>query len=194
MFVVLGCCLTSPALAQPFATPPEPSEPPAALDRETPAAESEPESLSTVRVSVGPALRVSKEAAEGGLAAAVDLGSGPAGARISGTWVNVGSDRGLAEYRAELVIDFGSEKRLRPILGAGAGVARIDHAEQDGSVETATYGVGVLRGTLEYVLPVNGADARAGIDAIGSVPAIHQKGESDPGAWLSLVARVGVGF
>jgi len=194
MFVVLGCCLTSPALAQPFATPPEPSEPPAALDREPPAAESEPESLSTVRVSVGPALRVSKEAAEGGLAAAVDLGSGPAGARISGTWVNVGSDRGLAEYRAELVIDFGSEKRLRPILGAGAGVARIDHAEQDGSVETATYGVGVLRGTLEYVLPVNGADARAGIDAIGSVPAIHQKGESDPGAWLSLVARVGVGF
>jgi len=199
--VVLACCLASPAAAQPFATPPDASppldasQPPDALEGggELPAVESGTEPLSAVRVSVGPALRVSQQAADGGLAAAVDLGSGPAGARISGTWVNVGSDRGLAEYRAELVIDFGAEKRLRPILGAGAGVARLDR-EHDGTVETATYGVGVLRGTLEYVLPVNGADARAGIDAIGSVPAIHEKGQSDPGAWLLLVARVGIGF
>ena len=194
MLVVLACCLTRPAAAQPFATPPDASQPPDALEGEPPRGENGAEPLSTVRVSVGPALRVSQQAADGGLAAAVDLGSGPAGARISGTWVNVGSDRGLAEYRAELVIDFGAEKRLRPILGAGAGVARLDHAEEDGSVETATYGVGVLRGTLEYVLPVNGADARAGIDAIGSVPAIHEKGQGDPGAWLMLVARVGIGF
>jgi hypothetical protein len=197
ILVVLGCCLTSPAAAQPFSTPPDSNEPPALVDRE-PAAENESESdadaLSTVRVSVGPALRVSQQGADGGLAAAIDLGSGPAGARISGAWVNVGSDRGLAEYRAELVIDFGADKRLRPILGAGAGVARLDRAEEDGSIDTATYGVGILRGTLEYVLPVNGADARAGIDAIGSVPAIHEKGASDPGPWLSLVARVGVGF
>src|SRR6185503_2880642 len=122
-----------------------------------------------------PALRIAKGATDGGLAAAIDLGAGPAGARASRTWVNVGSDHGLAEYRAELVIDFGAEKRLRPILGAGAGVARLDRAEADGSVETATYGIGVLRGTLEYVLPVRGADARAGVDAIGSVPAIHEK-------------------
>ena len=192
--VVLVCCLTSPAFAQPFATPPDGREQPPPLDQEPPAVETDADSPSTVRVSVGPALRVSKQGADGGLAAAVDLGSGPAGARISGEWVNVGSDRGLAEYRAELVIDFGAEKRLRPILGAGAGVARLDRAEADGSVETATYGVGILRGTLEYVLPVSGADARAGIDAIGSVPAIHEKGQSNPGAWLSLVARVGVGF
>jgi hypothetical protein len=144
-------------------------------------------------VSVGPALRVSKEAADGGLAAAIDFGSGPAGGRISGAWVRVGSERGLAEYRAELFIDFGAEKRLHPILGAGAAVARLD-ADNDGSLETDTYGVGILRGSLEYVLPVSDADARAGIDAIGSVPAIHEKGASDPGPWLTLVARVGVGF
>lgn len=198
MFVVLGCSLTSPAVAQPFATPPDANEPLAPQDREPPPLEHgdeiATEPASTVRVSVGPALRVSRDGADGGLAAAVDFGSGPAGARLSGEWVNVGSDRGLAEYRAELVIDFGAERRLRPILGAGAGVARLDRAEPNGSIDTATYGVGVLRGTLEYVLPVSGADARAGIDATGSVPAIHEKGESDPGAWLSLVARVGVGF
>jgi hypothetical protein len=185
--------MASSALAQPFATPPGTLEP-LPDDRPPtyePVADEPLVEPSTVRISVGPALRVSKGAADGGLATAIDLGSG---ARVSGAWINVGSDRGLAEYRAELTIDFGADKRLHPILGAGAGVARLDQAEQDGSIETSTYGVGILRGTLEYVLPVSGADARAGIDAIGSVPAIHEKGASNPGPWLSLVARVGVGF
>jgi hypothetical protein len=188
------CFVASPALAQPFATPPEGSETRVVDEREPPPPETELfDEPTTVRVSVGPALRVSK-VADGGLAAAIDFGPGPAGARISGAWVRVGSDRGLAEYRAELFIDFGAEKRLHPILGAGAAVARLDSASDDGSLETATYGVGILRGSLEYVLPVSEADARAGIDAIGSVPAIHEKGASDPGPWLTFVARVGVGF
>ena len=174
------CFVASPALAQPFATPPEGSETRVVDEREPPPPETEPfDEPSTVRVSVGPALRVSM-GADGGLAAAIDFGPGAAGARISGAWVRVGSDRGLAEYRAELFIDFGAEKRLHPILGAGAAVARLDSAADDGS--------------LEYVLPVSEADARAGIDAIGSVPAIHEKGASDPGPWLTFVARVGVGF
>ena len=192
---LVACFVASPAAAQPFATPPEGNETPIEDYREPPAVETVAfEEPSMVRVSVGPALRVSKEAADGGLAAAIDFGSGPAGARISGAWVRVGSERGLAEYRAELFIDFGADKRLHPILGAGAAVARLDSMGDDGELETATYGVGVLRGTLEYVLPVSEADARAGIDAIGSVPAIHEKGQSDPGPWLALVARVGVGF
>ena len=189
------CFAASPAAAQPFATPPGGSEPLVEDHREPPEVEVETfEEPSMVRVSVGPALRVSKDAADGGLAAAIDFGPGPAGARISGAWVRVGSDRGLAEYRAELFIDFGADKRLHPILGAGAAVARLDSMGEDGELETATYGVGVLRGSLEYVLPVSDADARTGIDAIGSVPAIHGKGQSDPGPWLVLVARVGVGF
>jgi hypothetical protein len=191
--LLLGIFATSPAEAQPFATPPGTLEP-APPEREPPFSEPVLEEPSAVRVSVGPTLRVAQGSADGGLAAALDVGSGPAGARVSGAWVNVGSDRGLAEYRAELTIDFGADKRLHPILGAGAGVARLDHAEPDGSIETSTYGVGILRGTLEYVLPVSGTDARAGVDAIGSVPAIHEKGASDPGPWLSLVARVGIGF
>jgi hypothetical protein len=187
--------LACPVFAQPFATPPEGSGTLIEDHREPPPLEVEPiEEPSTVRVNVGPALRVSKEGADGGLAAAIDFGSGPAGARISGAWVRVGSERGLAEYRAELFIDFGANKRLHPILGAGAGVARLDEMGDDGSLGTATYGVGILRGTLEYVLPVSEADARAGIDAIGSVPAIHEKGADDPGPWLALIARVGVGF
>jgi len=193
---MVACTVACPAMAQPFATPPDGNETPLVDERQLPPpVETETfDEPSMVRVSVGPALRVSKDAADGGLAAAIDFGSGPAGARISGAWVRVGSERGLAEYRAELFIDFGADKRLHPILGAGAAVARLDSAGEDGSLETATYGVGILRGSLEYVLPVSEADARAGIDAIGSVPAIHEKGQSDPGPWLALVARVGVGF
>ena len=191
--ILLGLCVTSPAQAQPFATPPETVES-SPSDGEPAPFEPVVEESSAVRVSVGPTLCVSEGSAEGGLAAALDVGSGPAGARISGAWVKGGSDHGLAEYRAELTIDFGSGKRLHPILGAGAGVARLDRAEPDGSLESNTYGVGILRGTLEYVLPLSGTDARASVDAIGSVPAIHEKGAPDPGPWLSLVARVGVGF
>jgi hypothetical protein len=198
-FGLFACMLafSTPAAAQPFATPPGEREPPAADGDAVREPASELESSvepSTVRVSVGPGLRVSKDAADGGLAAAVDIGSSAAGARLSGAWVRVGGERGLAEYRAELFIDFGVERRLHPILGAGAAVARLDRARADGSLETGTYGLGVFRGTLEYVLPVEEADARAGIDAIGSVAAIHGKGDSDPGAWLLFVARVGVGF
>jgi hypothetical protein len=196
LLFVVTCFVAPPAAAQPFATPPDGIETPL-VDAREPSLHLEAETLeelSTVRVSVGPALRVSREDADGGLAAAIDFGSGPAGARISGAWVRVGSERGVAEYRAELFIDFGAGKRLHPILGAGAAVARLDSASEDGSLETATHGVGILRGSLDYVLPVSDADARAGIDAIGSVPAIHEKGASDPGPWLTLVARVGVGF
>jgi hypothetical protein len=149
---------------------------------------------STVRVSVGPGLRVSGDAPDGGLVAALDAGSGAVGARVAGSWVRVGSPEGLSQYQAELWVDFGAGRRLHPILGAGAGVARVDHEGSDGAAQTATYGVGVLRGTLEYVLPVERADARAGLDVLGTVPAAYPRNAPDPGAWLLFVARVGVGF
>lgn len=148
---------------------------------------------STVRVSVGPGLRVSNAATDGGLSTALDVGSGPVGARLGGTWVRVGSDGGLSQYQADLWVDFGAGRALHPIVGAGAGVARIDREPADGA-EASTYGVGTLRGTLEYMLPVEHADARAGVDLVASVPAIHPKNAPDPGVWLLVVARVGVGF
>ncbi len=185
------------AAAQEFAEPPGgpllPSEPPT----DAPFVETRPDppaDSSTLRVSVGPVLRVARTTADGGLAAALDVGSGPAGARFTGTWVRVGSDEGLSEYRGELFIDFGSERRLHPIVGAGAGIARLGSPGPDGTPVIATYGVGVLRGTLEYVLPVSRADARIGIDASGSVPAIQAKSAANAGPWLLFTARVGVGF
>jgi hypothetical protein len=188
-----------PAGAEEFAEPPRTSlelAPEPAPDHET-----RPEEMtfhaapaSSVRVSVGPVLRVAEQLTDGGLAAAVDIGSGAAGARLSGAWVRVGSDVGLSEYRAELFIDFGAGRRLHPIIGAGAGVARLARRASDGTATTSTYGVGVIRGTVEYELPVERADARVGLDASASVPAIQGKGANDASPWLLFSARVGVGF
>lgn len=188
------------ARAQEFAEPPGAPlvvAEPRPEDREPPREEelaSDFVSSSSLRVSVGPVLRVAKGLTDGGLAAAVDVGSGAAGARLSGSWVRVGSDSGLAEYRGELFIDFGADRRLHPIIGAGAGVARLGTRASDGTTKTSTYGVGVLRGTVEYVLPVERADARVGLDASASVPAIQAKGAGDASPWLLFSARVGVGF
>src|SRR5437899_5857014 len=60
---------------------------------------------STVRVSVGPALRVGADHTHGGLVTLVDIGSKAAGGRLSGTWSHVGSDGGLSQYTAELWVD-----------------------------------------------------------------------------------------
>jgi hypothetical protein len=149
---------------------------------------------STVRLNVGPALRIGSAPMLGGLAAAVDVGARAAGARISGSWFRAGSDGGLSQYAAELWIDFGAPRRLRPIVAAGAGVARLDANDARGSLETSTVGVAVLRAALEYVLPIAGVDGRVGVDVEGAVPAIRSNTAPDVAGWLTAAARVGVGF
>jgi hypothetical protein len=150
---------------------------------------------STLRLHVGPALRVSDEDPDGGLFAALDIGERAAGLRLSGSWVRVGSESGMQHYTGELWIDFGEGERLHPILGAGAGVARVDVTDaQTGNSTAHTLGTGVLRGTLEYGLPVRSTDARAGISVIGTVPAIRSSDEVSTSPWVLFVATVGVGF
>jgi hypothetical protein len=193
----LVCLLARPVAADPgFAEPP--GEALVARDHapaEFPEAPPIEETVaSSVRVSVGPGLRVSELATDGGLAAAIDVGSGAIGARAAGSWLRVGSDVGLSQYGGELWIDFGTGRRLHPIVGAGAAVARLNHREPDGRLDASTYGVGILRGSLEYVLPVERADARAGIDAVGSVPAVQSRSAPDISPWLLVTARVGIGF
>jgi hypothetical protein len=197
--VVLLTLLPRPASAQEFAEPPGGGPDPFPADerrvdeRGEIASDFVPEP-SSVRLSVGPVLRVAKVATDGGLVAAADIGSGPAGVRLSGSWVRVGSDEGLAQYQGELFIDFGADRRLHPIVGAGAGVARLGMRDSDGTTRLSTYGIGILRGTVEYVLPVERADARVGLDAVGGVPAVQSKNAGDALPWLLFSARVGVGF
>jgi hypothetical protein len=149
---------------------------------------------SSLRVGVGPALRVAEPEANGGLYVALDIGARAAGVRASAAWTRAGAEHGVSQYTAELWIDFGVGRELHPIIGAGAGVARVEDKDAAGDDVTSTLGFGVLRGTLEYVLPVAGVDARVGLDAIGCVPATPG-GESDQASpWLLGVGHVAVGF
>jgi hypothetical protein len=189
--------LSSQAVADPgFATPPDafPGEAEEIPHDEAHYGIAVPPS-STVRASVGPALLLSSRSTEGGFAAMFDIGARAAGARITGAWLNVGGDNGLSQYTGELWVDFGIGRQLHPILAAGAGLARIEHAADDGGATRSTVGVGTLRGSLEYMLPIAEADARAGLDVTGAVPAIRASDSNAPGEpWVMAVARVGVGF
>jgi hypothetical protein len=100
----------------------------------------------------------------------------------------------LSQYGADLWVDVAAGHRLHPLVGAGAGVARLGETTPDGSHQAWTYGVGTLRGSLEYLLPVERADARAGIDAVACVPAIQATHAPDVTPFLLLTARVGIGF
>ena len=153
---------------------------------------SEP-SRSSVRLSTGPALRVGQQDPRAGLAAAVDLGR-DAGFRLSGAWVGTGSAEGLAKYGGELWLDLGRASPLHPIIGAGAGVAVVQTTQTAAATEKTTLGVGLLRASLEYELPVAGTDARAGVDAVGTLPAVTSERTGDLNPWLLLFARVCVGF
>lgn len=195
--------LSAAAGAQPYAQPPdgEPvvAEPYPGYDRpyDRPyVASDEPwyTPQSTVRIYTGPVLRISEDSPDGGLYAAVDIGEKAAGVRVSGTWVRVGAERGLSQYGGELWLDFNHRGPLHPIIGAGAAAARIELADPDGDTDSYTIGVGTLRGTLQYALPIRDTDARASIEIIGAVPAIRGNDTPESKAYMLALATVGVGF
>jgi hypothetical protein len=117
---------------------------------------------------------------------ALDLGPRAVGGRLSAWWLRAESDQGLAVYTAELWIDFRHRYALHPVLGAGASFLRGGAVGGD-----QTAGAGVLRGALEYELPVVDADARLGLNLLLLVPAI---GTERTRPWASAALTVGAGF
>jgi len=140
---------------------------------------------STFRFHVGPAVLV--EPSSPGLLTALDVGRGAVGARISASLLRPESERGFSSYTAELWIDFRHRYELHPILGAGASVLR------GGALQHGTAGAGVLRGALEYELPIVDADARIGLNLIGLVPAIASQTERTR-PWVEAAVMIGAGF
>jgi len=149
---------------------------------------------STLRITTGPAIRLWDRAPAGGLAAALELGRRAAGARFTGVWVGAGSEMGLAQYTGELWLDFGYGHALHPLLGAGGGVALLDVANESGNLSRSAVGMGSLRAGLAYSLPIPKTDARAGMDVVGCVPAIHGASSPTIVPWLLAVGTVTVGF
>ncbi len=194
--------LASVALAPParadYAPPPEPSpyrpdEPPYRPDEPPDYRRDEQEpwaeppfspSSSTVRFHVGPAVLINPSGP--GLFTALDIGQRAVGGRLSASWLRAESAQGLSAYTAELWIDFRHRYTLHPILGAGASWLHGGALGEDDDV-----GAGVLRGTLEYELPISDADARLGLNLIAMVPAISTE-RTRP--WASAALTIGAGF
>jgi hypothetical protein len=139
---------------------------------------------SSARFQVGPALLLAP--ANPGFFTALDFGARAVGGRISAAWLRTESDQGLSAYDAELWIDFRHRYDLHPIVGAGASWL---HGSALG--EHQNVGAGVLRGALEYELPLSDAEARVGVSGTLLVPAIATE-RSQP--WLTLALGVGIGL
>jgi hypothetical protein len=179
-----------------YARPPDDRYPPDYDQRPREELDWERRPTSTIRLFTGPAARFSDEPARGGLVLALDAGSRGAGARFSGAWIRSGSDRGSSEYAAQVWIDFADREVLHPILGAGAALARLDRQTTvpgETGIVSENIGVGVLRATLQYRLPVKDVDARAAADIVGSVPAVGAHA-ADVSPWVTASVTVGIGF
>ena len=164
---------------------PDRFEPPPAGDGERPQSEPPPEAtLSTLRFHVGPAVLL--EPVSPGLFTALDIGQRAVGARVSASWLRAETEQGLAAYTAELWVDFRHRSELHPILGAGASYLRGGALGERGGA-----GAGVLRGALEYELPIADADARLSLNVLALVPAI---GTERTRPWTLATLMVGAGF
>lgn len=136
------------------------------------------------RVHVGPALLL--RPAGPGLLTALDIGQHAVGVRLSAAWLRAESAQGLASYAGELWIDLPHEYRLHPIVGAGASFLHGGALGQQPAV-----GAGVLRGALEYQLPISETDARLSLDLVAWIPAI---GTERTRPWALTALTIGAGF
>jgi hypothetical protein len=143
-----------------------------------------PAETSTFRFHVGPAVLL--EPASPGLFTALDVGQRAVGARVSASWLRPETEQGLSAYSAELWIDFRHRYELHPVLGAGASFLR---GGALGEHESAA--AGLLRGALEYELPIADADARLSLSVLALVPAI---GSARTRPWTMAAVTVGAGF
>jgi hypothetical protein len=171
-----------------FARPPESPyaedpPPPPHSRRDESWAEPEPDlPRSVFRFQVGPALLL--EPSSPGLITALDIGQHAVGARVSAAWLRAATDRGLSSYSGELWVDFRHRYQLHPILGAGASYLR------GGALGGSDAGAGLLRGTLEYELPIRDAEARLGVSIVALVPAIASE-RTQPWALGALTVSAG---
>lgn len=193
-------CLScvSAAHAQ-FAVEPPGSEPPS---DQTPWIAEPPSPVhdSVVRAHVGPALRVDRDGATGGLATALDFGRF-SGVRVAAAWTALGASAMHSQYGGDLWLSLDLHPDLRPVFGAGAAYVRAERssADADGEAapegeappEAAEFGVATARVGLEYLFPLSTADARLGLEALGALPAIEA---DDRAPWLTLSATLALGF
>lgn len=203
---LVGALFVAPLRAEPYAVPPDGQRDAYGCHRHSDGdyysvagcsdRPSRRQDLSAIRVHVGAVGRARTDSVTPGLLTAIDLGRGPAGFRASAAWLRVGSPEGIAQYTGEITLDLGEHSAWRPVLGAGAGLAQTYRVDAQGNRTSwgAALGVGLVRGALEYKLPVEGTDARAAVALLGVLPAIRGDAAPDDKGWFIFAATVGIGL
>ena len=159
-------------------------------------AHNDPRDDSLVRLNIGSVARINADSIRPGLFAAMDFGRGPAGFRISGTWVRVGYKDPLSQYTGELTLQLPFRSAFRPTFGVGAGLARTYQVDENGQQTSggANLGVGTIRAGVEYRIPLRDTDVRAGLGATATFPAIKASDAPSLDPWVLLGAAVSIGF
>ena len=60
--------------------------------------------------------------------------------------------------------------------------------------DAKSLGIGLVRVGVEYRIPVESTDTRAGLGLIGVLPAIRAEDAPDLKPWMIVAASVGIGF
>lgn len=196
----LLACRTGEAQTTGYAEPPDGRPPyvadPFPAEERAPAPRSWGARGDPVRLSIGSVGRTDGSDVRAGLFTAADLGRGPAGVRLSAAWVRVGYDDPLAQYTGELTLALFERAHFVPSIGAGGGLARTYAVDAAGRRTSggSSLGVAVARIGLEYRLPFEGTDARAGLSAIGTFPAMRGEDAPSLSPWALVALTVGVGL
>ncbi len=152
---------------------------------------------SPFRLTIGPAAITSGQGIGPGLFAAVDLGTGTVGVRLSAAWfrgespddpaARLGTSVGL--YAGELVLDLHKGGPIHPILALGLGAVDIGKSNVDG---WAVAGLGRIG--LEYSLQLEDADVRVGAGLTGALLGPSDDVISNARAFAMFNATLSIGF
>ena len=152
---------------------------------------------SPFRLTLGPAAVTSGQGVGPGLFAAVDLGMGTVGVRLSAAWfrgetpddpaARLGTSLGL--YSGELVLDLHKGGPIHPILALGLGAVNIGKNDVDG---WAVAGLGRIG--LEYSLQLEDADVRIGAGLTGALLGPSDDVISNARAFAMFDGTLSIGF
>ena len=150
---------------------------------------------SAVRINIGALLRTNAHVDEPGLFAALDFGWGLAGLRVHGAWHDVGGERSIRQYGADLWLDPTNDTAFHPVLGFGMGWANVELRDEAGATtSTGRVGVGTLRGAFHYQLPGEHVDIRLGVEVVGTAPFVRPNELKDLSPWMTAGTSFVMGF
>jgi hypothetical protein len=152
---------------------------------------------SPMRLHVGPAGVTTGQSLGLGLGLAADFGRGSVGFRLAAAWLRGEQGDptktpiadGLAQYTGEVTLDFNKHGPWHPVLGVGAGIARVGRGDSGGTIGIGTAGL-----RIEYALAFDDADVRIGAGAWGVMAGPSDREVRDVKSYALFGASIGVGF